>query len=110
MSSYSTTELKHGRIKIMKRWIIKVHSVAKKDNPSFAGEVRDYYYGKGEELLHRIEQTNLKVEELNPLLIKDYGFIRKSGASRALNVYRDWRNGYPEKYWDETQELIEVEV
>lgn len=90
----------------MKRWIIHIHRIAKETNPSFAGEVREYYYGKGWRLLHSAFEPHLSAEELKPYFVRKYGFTNHTVAIAGLKSHMK----HHDEYWDDTFELIELDV
>ena len=80
------------------RYIIKVTATATSDNPSFAGEVKTYYYGKDQFMIsYRVEPVNA----LSEYLVTEYGYKRRCDAVKASKF---WDNA---KYWDYVTEIIE---
>lgn len=85
-------------------FIIKKHYEATETNKNFAGEVRDYYEGKGG---HTLGHDDFPCQwEIN-----NYGYTTKSGAARGLKAaieLAEWET--KQGHWTVTAELIEVNV
>lgn len=85
----------------MKKFIIKQHYEATEKNTNFAGEVIDYYTGKGYSALGKNEF---------PIryYIENYGFSTKAAAMRALKAIIAG-NKQEESYgfWKVTSTLVE---
>lgn len=83
-------------------YIIKTHYEATANNPNFAGETRDYYYGKAR---HLIGSDNFPTN----FSIKNYGYATLSAAKRGLKKAIELANWETEKgYWSVTVDLVEV--
>ena len=81
----------------MAKYLVKITATATDDNPSFAGETRTYYYGKGE-----TEKDNLTLETFAVM----YGYKTAQTAKMSW-IYR---NPNLERYWNNEAEIIAVEV
>lgn len=77
------------------RYIIKVTATATSDNPSFAGDVQTYYYGKDQFII------SYRAEPVSEYLVTEYGYKRRCDAVKASKF---WDNA---KYWDYVTEIIE---
>ena len=93
----------------MKRYLVCIKSKATDDNPSFAGQEHETYYGKRCCLVasygSHAEATHM-VQPLNNWWIKEYGYTRKCDAARNW-CYRNPDNG---RYWTSTASIVEVEI
>lgn len=82
-------------------FIVHKHYEATENNPNFAGETRDYYEGKGGELLSSCEfPSKWQIEE--------YGYKALAGAKRGLakaQELADWETS--SGYWNVTASLVE---
>lgn len=83
------------------RYIIEVVAKATIDNPYFANDVREYYYGKGQHLLSLLGTPNT-------YLSTEYGYKRKGDATNAAKF---WENPDEAKgFWDYNTEVLECVV
>lgn len=83
------------------RYIIKVTATATSDNPNFAGEVKTYYFGKGQFL---ISDKAEPMDALSKYLLTDYGYNRRCDAVKADKF---WDNTPDAKYWGYVTEIVE---
>lgn len=83
-------------------YIIKVTATATSDNPNFAGEVRTYYFGKGQFLISN--KTEPMDDALSKYLMTEYGYKRRGDAVRAAKFWDDTPDA---KYWGYKTEIIE---
>lgn len=96
----------------MKKYVVKVTSIATEENLNFAGETDITYYGKDmKELAHEgdhAKQSMYGIKGLgdNPWLIDEYGYSRACDAKRSW-VYKNPENS---KFWQSTAEIVEAEV
>ena len=96
----------------MKKYLVKITSVATKENPIFAGEIDINYYGRGES--HIAHEGNHgdgiyrigKLEDINSYWIEKDGYNRECDAKRSY-MYKNPENT---KYWKSTAEIITVEI
>lgn len=83
-------------------YIIKKHYEATENNPRFAGNIIDYFYGKGSHLLG----INALPESWKT---ESYAFSTLAAAKRALKSAEElcaWESS--QGYWTATAELVEV--
>lgn len=83
------------------RYITKVTATATSDNPNFAGEVKTYYFGKGQFM---ISDKAEHMDELSRYLMTEYGYKRRCDAVKAAKF---WDNTPDAKYWGYKTEIIE---
>ncbi len=83
------------------RYITKVTATATSDNPNFAGEVKTYYFGKGQFM---ISDKAEYMDELSRYLMTEYGYKRRCDAVKAAKF---WDNTPDAKYWGYKTEIIE---
>lgn len=83
------------------RYAVKVTSTATSENPNFAGEVRTYYYGRGQ---FHISDKAEPVDALSKYLMAEYGYKRSCDAVKAAKF---WNNTPDAKYWSYDTEIIE---
>ena len=84
-------------------YIIKIHYEATKDNPNFAGEIHDWYTGKGGEHL------SAKDEFPTTYFIQNYGYKTLAAARRGLKAAKELADWETKKgYWIVTVEIIKV--
>lgn len=84
-------------------YIIKTHYEATEKNPNFAGEVHDWYSGKGGEILAGRDQYPTAYS------IREHGYKTLAAARRGLKAAQDaakWETGYG--YWVVTPEIVEA--
>lgn len=86
------------------RYAIKVNATATSDNPNFAGDVRTYYFGKGQFMISMKEEP---VNELSRYFMTEYGYKRSCDAVKAAKF---WDNTPDAKYWSYETEIIEYTV
>lgn len=83
------------------KYIIKQHYEATEKNTNFAGEVIDYYTGKGHTA---IGKNAMPI----PYYIENYGFSTKAAAMRALKSVAEgakWESS--RGFWNVTCSLVE---
>lgn len=83
------------------RYIIKVTATATSDNPNFAGEMKTYYFGKGQ---FPISDRAEPIDALSKCFITEYGYKRRCDAVKAAKF---WDNTPDAKYWGYKTEIIE---
>lgn len=91
----------------MKKYIIKVTSVATDNNPNFCGETKVYYYGKGSEGPWASTEDKCLV----PYIAKNYGYSTVASARAVLKAKQslcDWETN--KGFWKSTCELVEVTI
>lgn len=94
----------------MTKYIVKTTSKATDSNPNFAGQTSIVYYGKGDHTLGMVgdhNRLNYNYKELNPYLVKEYGYSRECDAKKAYS-YKNTIDNYG--YWETTAEIISMEV
>ena len=91
----------------MTKYVIKVVSTAKDSNPSFAGDVNIYYYGKAQCLLVSKNRYENNLPYLD-IMSANYGYNRECDAKKSW-IYRNPAKN--REFWeDEVIEIIKVEV
>lgn len=86
----------------MTKYIIKKHYEATEKNTNFAGEVKDFYQGKGCHTIGTESRFPVKFE------IDNYGYTTLAAAKRGLKAaieFATWETGLG--YWNVTATLIE---
>lgn len=79
-------------------YVIYVREIATEDNPNFAGEVNDYFFGKREN-----DVTWLILHDVRTFA-NDYFFATKAAACRAKKVHE-----HEELYWTAEVEVLTVD-
>lgn len=93
---------------MIRYYFVKVVSKATTENPSHAGESHTSIYGKEETLMFSDSKDPwIKRDNLDSYyLIQEYGYKHESHAKRSY-LYRNPTNN---EYWNETVEIVSVDV
>lgn len=87
-------------------YVIYLRAIATEDNPNFAGEVNDYFYGKRENDVTWMVLNDVRTWE------KEYYFATKAAACRAAKAHeheeRYWVNEIQVMTFDEAVELAKT--
>lgn len=70
----------------MIKYVIKVVSTAKDNNPSFAGDVITYYYGKAQQILVSKNRYENNLSYLD-VMAANYGYDRECDAKKSY-IYK----------------------
>ena len=93
----------------MKKYIVVQVSVATEENPNFAGQRAEAYYGKDQYLIgyygDHAEATYMK-KVMHSQDIKEHGYDRKCDAKRSY-IYKNPENT---KYWKSSVEILEYDI
>lgn len=91
-------------------FLVYVKSEATQDNPSYAGRVHKYLYGKGNELLFtdspEINGYTKRYGKLFASDIREYGYTRRQDAKRCYSYTHTDNNGY----WTSKAYIVEYDV
>ena len=91
-------------------FLVYVKAKATPENPRFAGEVRKYIYGKGDELLFtdskEITAYTARYDKLYASDIREYGYKRRQDAKRCYSYKHREENGY----WTSKSFVVEYDV
>lgn len=93
----------------MKKYIVKITSIATENSRNFAGETSIGFYGKDQKLLSLKGDHHDKMNmsfDLSDYMIKEYGYNRKCDAMRSW-IFKNPENT---KYWQSEVEIIECEI
>ena len=90
----------------MKKYLVKLTSVATENNPNYRNQTNISYYGKDQELIYNEGNVMIKIAR-SDFMIREYGYDRLCDAKRSW-IYKNsnGNNGY----WMQSTEIIEVEV
>lgn len=88
----------------MSYYVVKVVSVATKENPNFASKRLVSYYGKGGHLIDTCDMYIRSANGLRKYNLMNYGYNRLCDAKRSW-VYKNPENT---KYWKSTTEIIKM--
>lgn len=92
----------------MEKYLVKIVSVAKPDNPTYTNEeTHTYYYGKGDKLVGAYDCDPWVATKLNAYMIEEYGYSRLCDAKRNWG-YRNHRR--EERYWTSRVEIIKINM
>ena len=93
---------------MIRYFFVKVVSTATETNPTYAGKVRTYIYGKGEELLFCDHKDPwMKKDNLDSFyFINNYGYKYESHAKRAYSYKHPTHNAN----WNDSVEIVSVDV
>lgn len=95
----------------MTRFVIKLESNSTDLNHNFKDEKHICYYGKEETEVSDFNCDTKHIGELVPWKVKEYGFRTKASAMKALKTHKECADHENAKgYWNDTVELLEVEV
>ena len=90
----------------MIKYVVKVVSTAKDSNPSFAGDVNIYYYGKAQCLLVRKNRYENNLSYLD-VMAANYGYDRECDARKSY-IYKTRNDS--EEFWTSVTTIEKVEV
>lgn len=96
----------------MKKYLVKLTSVATENNVNFKGQVAVFYYGKDQKIIStegsstELVYTNAKASKY---MIKEYGYNRLCDAKRSW-IYKNAVTLNRENFWKMSAEIVEVEV
>lgn len=90
----------------MTKYIIKVVSTAKDSNPSFAGDVNIYYYGKAQCLLASKSRYENNLPYLD-IMAANYGYDRECDARKSY-IYKTHNDS--EEFWTSVTTIEKMEV
>lgn len=93
---------------MIRYYFVKIVATATAENPTRAGEVTTYIYGKEETLMSCDSKDPwFKKDNFDSFyFIREYGYKHESHAKRAY-VYK---NPTHNEYWNETVEIVSVDV
>ena len=91
-------------------FLVLVVATATDSNPSYAGAVRKYVYGKRDELLftdsEEITKYKAGYDKLYASDIREYGYTRRQDAKRCYSYTHPDNNGY----WTSKAYVVEYDV
>lgn len=90
----------------MTKYVVKVVSTAKDSNPSFAGDVNIYYYGKEQYLLASKDRHADNLSYLDGMALY-YGYNRECDAKKSY-FYKNRNDS--EEFWTNVTTIEKVEV
>ena len=90
----------------MTKYVVKVVSTAKDSNPSFAGDVNIYYYGKEQYLLASKDCHTNNLSYLD-VMAANYGYNRECDAKKSY-IYKNRNDS--EEFWTSVTTIEKVEV
>ena len=90
----------------MTKYVIKVVFAAKDSNPSFAGDVNIYYYGKAQCLLVSKSRYANNLPYLD-IMAANYGYDRECDARKSY-IYKTRNDS--EEFWTSVTTIEKVEV
>lgn len=93
----------------MKLYVVRIESVATKDNPNFAGQEVTSYFGKRDTMLAAQGSHAEACHYAKPLTswwVKEYGYKRRCDAERNWS----YRNPENTKYWTSTATIEAIEI
>lgn len=90
----------------MKKYLVKLTSIATEDNPNYRNQTIISYYGKGQEPIYSDGDVLIKIAR-SEFMIRKYGYDSLCDAERSW-IYKscNGNNGC----WAQSTEIIEVEV
>lgn len=102
----------------MKAYIIMTHYEASPKNTNYFGTeeaVKNYFYGKGQELLTDIYQahkiTESDAQNITHWLLTEYAYTTKASAMRGLKAQQagaEWETAHG--WWKVSCKLVEVNI
>lgn len=92
----------------MKKYLVKLTSVATENNVNFKGQVAVFYYDKDQKLISTEGSTELDVKA-SKYMIKEYGYSRLCDAKRSW-IYKNAVTLNRENFWKMSVEIVEVEI
>ena len=90
----------------MKKYLVKLTSVATENNPNYKNQTNIFYYGKGQVLIYNEGDVMFKTAR-SDFMIREYGYDRLCDAKRSW-IYKNRNDN--DDYWMRLTEIIEVEV
>lgn len=98
---------------MQKRYLVKVTSKARENNPNFAGMESVSYFGKDQLMLSNTgsaAEAMYSKMEMCTWMVDKYGYTRLCDAKRSW-IYKHYKAGdiYDVTFWDHEVEIVEMQ-